>query len=149
MRFNAISEKNCKKLYITEYVTEYLENPDEKVFITIKKMSTSLQYKQALIMSAIDPDVRKELASSDIKNIENKIIGSSQLTDLLEKLHKGNKEIIESCIDKYNHSFVMDDGSNAKLDWNFFESLGNSNLIDFIVGEIKSFSSGICLGERT
>jgi hypothetical protein len=152
-----------KKLFITDYVKEFLKK-DEEAWITIYKMQTSFKKKlDILSWQSLGNDtgkkMYKELKSKGIKLDDLEKMPKEEAAEImmgmdidfeekkkcLEYSNEVQQLIFEKCIDPDNHNWFEDEAHTKKIkanDWNFWDKLGNAELIEFIFDEIEELSKG-------
>lgn len=167
-----ILEKNEKKIYINDYISDEIREKDENGnyknddFITIKKLDYKIKKKiEFLSLSSMSGQTGKAIFQNlkkrgiDIGEME-KLTQMEQAEIMLDmKFTESDsnsitkmtndiaKCIIDYGVDKHKHSFVDSNNKPIELSYEVFESIGSSLLVDFIIKEIKSFSQGFILGE--
>jgi len=169
-RVERILEKNGKKLLINKFLSEEIREKDEQGnfkddFVNIKKLSYSVKKKIDFISmnnftgksgKNLFSLLKKKNLSIESMNIMNPAdkaelmieMMSSDDTNILQKMTLELAElIIDNGIDENDHSFIGEENKPVKLNYKFLESLGNVQLIEFIIDEIKTFSKGFVLGE--
>lgn len=161
-----IGLKNQKRLDITEYCQDILDEGETVVYITIKKMSNVLKRKITLFttekyssetnQALFDGIADSSLTISEIQNYEKlpaekqkeiiKIykkanINLDEKKNLFEMEGELERLIIEECVDPENHNFFDDKGKKIDIsDYNFWNALGKLELSKFIVKSIREFS---------
>lgn len=161
-----IKAKSEKRLDITDYVKDIAESPEEKNFITIKKL-TNIDKKKIDVMSVNTFEGKKqsELLKEFVKR------GFTQ--DKLEKMTPQEKLAIwvdldmegidiskasecandqerlylECGVDEFNHSFIGEDNKPIELTFDFWNNYASEKLIKYVIDEIKYFSKSYSLGE--
>ena len=172
-KISQIIEKNEKKLYITRFLPESIIEKDENgeikdiEYITIKKIPYSIKRKiDFLSMGSLSGEMGKEIFKklkekglnySDMQKMSEveqaELILNMKLTnESAENMNKMTVElaqiILSNGVDKNKHTFFDDKGNPIELNYDFWETIGNEDLIKYVIKEIKSFSKGFSLGEK-
>jgi hypothetical protein len=169
MRVGKILESNEKKLYIDIFLPE-AEIKDDKIvkkeYITIKKMPYAVKKKITFLATGTmsgktGKHVLKKMKQKGIKISDIDKMSENDQLELMESFEIDQKEtenitnmtlevtrlILEHGIDKKQHSFVDENDKPIELNYEFWEYIGSTELVDYIVKEIKAFSDGYLLGE--
>lgn len=157
-----------KRLDITEYCKDFLENEDEKAYITIRKMPYSLKRKVHLLtMESLAGKAGKQylkklkemgLSISDLEKLEGEKALDFMISldiDLKEQQEISNfgddvqRLILTNCILPDKHNFIDNNNELIQInDYNFWEKLGDERLIKFVISEIKTFSESFGLKKK-
>lgn len=160
-KINSILTANERQLDISAYI-----NPEEKDYITIRKLPYSIKRKiEFMAMNSLNSVTGKALfAYMKKKGLAlNKIdeltddqrteimldinIKEDEINNLISSTIELSKTIIDNGIDPDKHTFIDDNDKPLKLNFEILDSLRNDKLIDYIVDNIRKYSEGYDLGE--
>lgn len=157
-----------KKLDISDFVREFAESPEEKNWITIKKL-TNLDKKKIELLSVdtiegkkqtklIEAMIKKGWDLNNLDEIEPKErqklflqlgLEGLDLKKINETTEQMQRVILESGIDPLKHSFVGEDDQPMELTYDFWNEYVSEDCLSFVIAQIKLFSKGFSLGEST
>ncbi len=174
-KIEKILEKNEKKLQISKFLDDACKEVDaegnlkDDDFVTIRKIPYDIKIKiKYLSMKSFGGATSKELlkkykasghSMNDLQNLNTE--NSNEIMDFmldvdftkLETDEMSNstllieKYIIDFGVDPYKHSFIDADNKSIELNYETLNTIGNENLVKYIIDNIKTFSKGFMLGE--
>jgi len=149
--------KACsKRLDITKYFEGMTEDTEE-IYITITRLSHMAKRKvQIMSMDTINGKVGTEIMKRMAKGEEIKetefakfMFDDSVTTDDRAKMINAStnieKIIINEAVDSDNHNIQDETGKKYVVDYDFFDLIGNDELLKYIVDEIKLYSGELGL----
>ena len=154
-----------KRVYITEYLKEFLEDDiSEELYISIIPLSADVKRKiQILQTGTLQGEVGKELFSANKRNIDKlknasetqrKKIEDEMMESITEKIMtidmdkrqsimeltaEAEKMVIINGVDLQDHNLEVDN-KKINVDWDFFNQLGDENLLKSVVENVKKYS---------
>ena len=149
--------KACsKRLDITKYFEGMTEDTEE-IYITITRLSHMAKRKvQIMSMDTINGKVGTEIMKRMSKGEPIKedefakfMFDDSVTTDDRAKMINAStnieKIIINEAVDSDNHNIQDETGKKYVVDYDFFDLIGNDELLKYIVDEIKLYSGELGL----
>jgi len=149
--------KACsKRLDITKYFEGMTEDTEE-IYITITRLSHMAKRKvQIMSMDTINGKVGTEIMKrmSKGENIKEDefakfMFDDSVTTEDRAKMINAStnieKIIINEAVDSDNHNIQDETGKKYVVDYDFFDLIGNDELLKYIVDEIKLYSGELGL----
>ena len=149
--------KACsKRLDITKYFEGMTEDTEE-IYITITRLSHMAKRKvQIMSMDTINGKVGTEIMKrmSKGENIKEDefakfMFDDSVTTEDRAKMINAStnieKIIINEAVDSDNHNIQDETGKKYVVDYDFFDLIGNDELLKYIVDEIKLYSEKLGL----
>ena len=173
-RLEQILEKNEKRLVITKYLPDECKEFDQdgrpkEEFITIKKIPYDIKTKIKYISmksfgGATSKEILKKYKASghSLKDLENlNTNNKNEIMDFMVDIDFKNLETEEMArstllVEQYlldygvheaKHSFKDMNDKPIKLNYETLNTIGNENLVKYIIDNIKDFSKGFSLGE--
>lgn len=159
---------NENKLIITEYLDPSIRTEGVDEYVTIRRIPYSIRRKMDIISFSNLGNKTRKMIFDALKKTGKSVYEFDSMTneekmkilavveinaDDMAKMVTSNLEIvkmlIENGVDKTKHSFVGQDDKPIEIGFELFETIGNSDLVDFLVREIKELSDGYQLGEKT
>jgi Glu-tRNA(Gln) amidotransferase subunit E-like FAD-binding protein len=165
MKYGDLLERNEKRIYISKY---FGIEDEQKEYITIKKLDRSIKKKiQLLSINTISGKTghniikqlkKKGLSIEDLDKIKQTDqldlmlefdFNKSQADSMTDMTIELEKMILEAGVDPLKHTIENSKGEKLKLNYEFWNKIGNDDLIEFILNAIKDFSQGFSLGESS
>lgn len=170
MKISKILEGNEKKVYIDAYLPDGEVGEDGKLkeveFVTIKKLPFLVKKKilflsmnsmsgkttkhifQAMKKQGLKPDNMQELTDDQKYDLMLDMQIEPNAAAEMEKMTvEITKSILEHGIKESGHTLFGEDDKPIVINYDFWIEYGNTELVDFLVSEIKDFSSGILPGK--
>jgi len=165
-KIGTILDSNEKKIVITQFIPVECREEGVEDYVTIKKLPYTIKKKiETMSMNSISGQTGKELFKylkktgkkpSDLASIDPMesmdIMSSIKISDEeAVSLSKTTTEIMRNTInygvDPAKHSFRDMNDKPIVLDYDALDQIGNTSLIDCLVGLINEHSAGFILGE--
>jgi hypothetical protein len=170
-KMKRINSSNEKKLDLTPYFKDCLEEGETEVYIYIKKLPYEIKRKiDFLAFETFDSKKQSEMLKKlkengyTLKDLNNpkKQLGIIQATavsfqdmgldnksasELFDFTNKMEVIILENGVDHNKHNFKDENDTNVDLDYTFWRTIGNDELTLYVLDQIKVFSKGFSLGK--
>jgi hypothetical protein len=155
MQVDKIFEKNTKELDLTEFFRDIVKE-DEKVYITIKKLSLITIRKIQIISIRKLSDKNNSKILQEISKYGKDITDEQMIqiltesnpdtqSDMMKLEEELEKIVIDDGVDEKNHNFTDTNDKQIKLNYKVLCSFNDPKLLSFIVKEIRTFSNGISI----
>lgn len=170
-KIKTINSSNEKKIDLTPYFKDCLEEGETEVYVYIKKLPYDIKRKiDFLALETFDSkqqtemlrklkesgytledlqDTEKQLdiIKATAVNLEDMGLDNKSADELFDFTNQMEIMILENGVNPTKHNFKDEDDKNINIDYNFWNCIGNDKLTLKILNEIKTFSTGFSLGE--